>query len=179
MFPFVTKTFGKTLSTTETFQWVKNDLTNPGSIVRSQRRAFQKCYLIDSALQVNFFIYLHFSLKNAKTKVLSRPKPSVSMQRVQSGNADPVNTSEIIIVQLRPEKKGFQKQQTLKGCRQTKRPYWPLKRIWFKSPLKVHKITVPFDWEFHQGIKFTVDSPLLAVSAASKWKLRFFVFDKY
>ena len=65
--------------------------------------------LTHSALQVDFLFHLHFFLKNAKTKVLSRPKPSVSMQRVQSGNADPVNTSEIIIVQLRPEKKGFQK----------------------------------------------------------------------
>ena len=28
-------------------------------------------------------------------------------------------------------------------------------KIWFESPLKVDKITVPLDWEFHQGIKFT------------------------
>ena len=57
--------------------------------------------LTDSALQVNFFIHLHFFLKNAKTKVLSRPKPSVNMLRIHSGNTDGVNTSEIIIVTLR------------------------------------------------------------------------------
>ena len=34
-------------------------------------------------------------------KVLSRPKPSVNMQRIHSGNADGVNTSEIKIVTLR------------------------------------------------------------------------------
>ena len=56
--------------------------------------------LTDSALQVNFFIHLHFFLKNAKTKVLSRPKPSVNMLRIHSGNTDGVNTSEIIIVTL-------------------------------------------------------------------------------
>ena len=28
-------------------------------------------------------------------------------------------------------------------------------KIWFESPLKGDKITVSFDWEFHQGIKFT------------------------
>ena len=57
--------------------------------------------LTDSALQVNFFIHLHFFLKNAKTKVLSRPKPSVNMLRIHSGNTDGVITSEIIIVTLR------------------------------------------------------------------------------
>ena len=57
--------------------------------------------LTDSALQVNFFIHLHFFLKNAKSKVLSRPKPSVNMLRIHSGNTDGVNTSEIIIVTLR------------------------------------------------------------------------------
>ena len=36
--------------------------------------------LTDSALQVDFFIHLHFFLKNAKIKVLTRPKPSVNMQ---------------------------------------------------------------------------------------------------
>ena len=50
--------------------------------------------LTDSALQVDFFIHLHFFLKNAKIKVLTRPKPSVNMQRIHSGNADAVNTSE-------------------------------------------------------------------------------------
>ena len=57
--------------------------------------------LTDSALQVDFLFHLHFFLKNAKTKVLSRPKPSVNMQRIHSGNADGVNTSEIKIVTLR------------------------------------------------------------------------------
>ena len=57
--------------------------------------------LTDSALQVDFFIHLHFFLINAKTKVLSRPKPSVNMQRIHSGNTDGVNTSEIKIVSLR------------------------------------------------------------------------------
>ena len=50
--------------------------------------------LTDSALQVDFIIHLHFFLKNAKVKVLTRPKPSVNMQRIHSGNADAVNTSE-------------------------------------------------------------------------------------
>ena len=57
--------------------------------------------LTDSALQVDFLFHLHFFLKNAKTKVLSRPKPSVNILRTHSGNADGVNTSEIIIVTLR------------------------------------------------------------------------------
>ena len=57
--------------------------------------------LTDSALQVDFFIHHHFFLINAKTKVLSRPKPSVNMQRIHSGNTDGVNTSEIKIVSLR------------------------------------------------------------------------------
>ena len=57
--------------------------------------------LTGSALQVDFFIHLHFFLKNAKTKVLSRPKPSVNMLRIHSGKTDGVNTSEIIIVTLR------------------------------------------------------------------------------
>ena len=57
--------------------------------------------LTDSALQVDFFIHLQFFLKNAKIKVLTRPKPSVNMQRIHSGNTDGVNTSEIIIVTLR------------------------------------------------------------------------------
>ena len=57
--------------------------------------------LTHSALQVDFLFHLHFFLKNAKTKVLSRPKPSVNILRTHSGNADGVNTSEIIIVTLR------------------------------------------------------------------------------
>ena len=56
--------------------------------------------LTDSALQVNFFLHLHFFLKNAKMKVLTGPKPSVNMLRIYSGNTDGVNTSEIIIVTL-------------------------------------------------------------------------------
>ena len=51
--------------------------------------------LTHSALQVDFLFHLHFFLKNAKTKVLSRPKPSVNILRIHSGNADGVNTSEI------------------------------------------------------------------------------------
>ena len=50
--------------------------------------------LTDSALQVDFFIQLQFFLKNAKIKVLTRPKPSVNMQGIHSGNADAVNSSE-------------------------------------------------------------------------------------
>ena len=57
--------------------------------------------LTDSALKVNFFIYLNFFHKSAKMEVLSRPQPSVNMPRVYSGNTDPVNTSEIIIVASR------------------------------------------------------------------------------
>ena len=52
--------------------------------------------LTDSALQVDFFIHLPFFLKNAKIKVLTRPKPSVNMQRIHYGSADAVNTSEIM-----------------------------------------------------------------------------------
>ena len=50
--------------------------------------------LTDSALQADFIIHLHFFIKNAKIKVLTRPKPSVNMQRIHFGNADAVNTSE-------------------------------------------------------------------------------------
>ena len=69
-------------------------------VVQVATKGYSKV-LTDSALQVNFFIHLHFFLKNAKTKVLSRPKPSVNMLRIHSGNTDGVNTSEIIIVTLR------------------------------------------------------------------------------
>ena len=77
---------------------------NRGSRKAESHQVATKGYskvLTDSALQVNFFIHLHFFLKNAKTKVLSRPKPSVNMLRIHSGNTDGVNTSEIIIVTLR------------------------------------------------------------------------------
>ena len=68
------------------------------SILQVATKGYSKV-LTDLALQVNFFI--HFFLKNAKTKVSSRPKPSVNMLRIHSGNTDGVNTSEIIIVTLR------------------------------------------------------------------------------
>ena len=79
-------------------------LCKVGGIILANHQVATKGYskvLTDSALQVNFFIHLHFFLKNAKTKVLSRPKPSVNMLRIHSGNTDGVNTSEIIIVTLR------------------------------------------------------------------------------
>ena len=42
-------------------------------------------------------------------------------------------------------KYGQNSQKVKKGCRQTKRPLWPFKSSWFKSPWKVDKSIAPVE----------------------------------